>query len=282
MAHAQPYATVRTDESYAAFAQAMHDARDEDCSLVRTVQYWYNTIKEARIKHLSWDTIAAEMCKAMGKNEGDIPGKALCDAFRRAGSVKHKRRLAASMSLMLEAALDLLAQEKRIGVKKVKRLVENYVPTVIEKRAKAAAEKKAARKAKEAAEDGEKTVMVTEREGGQEAGSGQESLAETIAVEAKEKVVSEETEAKEAATKSEEKAGSGQERATAVVGVTGTLGVRDKEISAFRLKEYWRQKVGRDTPAWMAESAIKLAVAREQWQAETGEPLPPELAAHAY
>ncbi len=154
MAHAQPYITVRTDETRAAFEKAIRNAQDEDFSLLRTVKYWYNTIKDARIKRISWDTIAGEMCRAMQLEVGTIPGRAVCEAFRRAGAVKRKKRRAASVADRLEVALDLLAKARGIDVKEAKRLVDDYVPEIVEKREAEAAAKKAAK----AAKDAEKTA----------------------------------------------------------------------------------------------------------------------------
>ena len=145
MAQAQHYCVVRTNESEAAFEKALRNARDESTSLARAVGYWYETIKAARIKRISWDTIAAEMCKATGAT--GISGKAVCEAYKRASTARHKKLKTANLSDRFAAACELLAEAKGIDVRDAKNLINDRVPAVITKRQEVAAKKKAAKDA---------------------------------------------------------------------------------------------------------------------------------------
>ena len=156
MAQAQHYCVVRTDESEAAFEKALRNARDESTSLARAVGYWYETIKEARIKRISWDTIAAEMCKATGAT--GISGKAVCEAFKRVSTARHKRHQTASQSDRLIAAKEIIAEAKGMSAKDAGKLIDERVPAILKKRQEQAAQKAAKKKAAREAAEGEKRL----------------------------------------------------------------------------------------------------------------------------
>ncbi|MBR4742437.1 MAG: hypothetical protein IK079_06040 [Desulfovibrio sp.] len=156
MAQAKHYCVVRTDESDAAFKKALCNVRDESTSLARAVGFWYETIKGARVKRISWDTIAAEMCKATGAT--GISGKAICEAFKRVSTARHKRRQAASLSDRFAAARELIAEAKRVGIKDVDKLIDERVPAILKKRQEQAAQKAVKKKASKEEAEGEKRL----------------------------------------------------------------------------------------------------------------------------